>query len=147
LQVGTGQWILGLDSSFLLIDLIYVTKEMEYKSECFILSVLYRLILRRILRECKLVWNCIGAGLYQDDQKNEDICEVGGMQVNDHPIHRDGMDEIIRESEVHCMEETGNCEENVEVHEEDKETFFSIIESFIPAPANLSKVCKFCSLS
>lgn len=80
-----------------------------------------------------------GAGLYQDDQKNEDICEVGGMQVNDHPIHRDGMDEIIRESEVHCMEETGNCEENVEVHEEDKETFFSIIESFIPAPANLSK--------
>jgi len=80
-----------------------------------------------------------GAELYQDDQKNEDICAVAEMQVNDHPIHKDGIDEIIRESGVHCMEETGNCEENVEVHEEDRETFFSIIESFIPDPANLSE--------
>lgn len=79
-----------------------------------------------------------GAELYEDNQKIEDIC-IGGMQVNDHPIHRDGIDEIIRESEVHCMVETGNCQENVEVHEEARETFFSIIESFIPDPANLSK--------
>lgn len=80
-----------------------------------------------------------GSELYQDDQKNEDIFALAEMQVNDHPIHKDGIDEIIRESGVHCIEETGNCEENVEVHEEDRETFFSIIESFIPDPANLSE--------
>lgn len=79
-----------------------------------------------------------GAEFYEDNQKIEDI-SVGAIQVNDHPIPRDGIDEIIRESEVHCMAETGNCQENVEVHEEAREAFFSIIESFIPDPANLSK--------
>lgn len=47
------------------------------------------------------------------------------MQVNDRPIHKDGIDEIIREYGVHCIEETGNCEDNVEVHEEDKSFFFN----------------------
>lgn len=64
-----------------------------------------------------------GSELYQHDQKNEEIFTVTEMQVNDHPIHKDGNDEIITDFGVHFIEESGNCEENVKIHEEDRETF------------------------
>ena len=57
------------------------------------------------------------------------------MQLNDHPIHKDGIDEIIREKKFKerklvIVKRMSKCMKKTKA-------FFSIIEYFTPNPVNL----------